>query len=212
MNAIHPVRLALASALLCAGFAATSARAEGLLGLYVGGAVGSGSIAADSSTASWWQGAQNSIPARFRKDHGAWVARVGLRPLPVLAVEAEYFDLGQAHVNYGAGTSLVADLAVKMKGTGLYALVYLPIPVLDVYGKIGTTRVQGSTRLVTSCGVATCVAPTFSASADQTDTGLAIGAGVGAKLGSLAVRGEYLRFSALGAYPSLVTVGASWSF
>jgi hypothetical protein len=42
--------------------------------------------------------------------------------------------------------------------------------------------------------------------------GLAIGAGAQFKFGSMAMRGEYERFSAAGSNPSLFSLGLTWTF
>ena len=48
--------------------------------------------------------------------------------------------------------------------------------------------------------------------ADRTDTGFAIGGGAQIRLGAFALRGEYERFNAAGARPSLWAIGATWTF
>ena len=48
--------------------------------------------------------------------------------------------------------------------------------------------------------------------ARTTATTFAAGAGVQWQIGNWAIRGEYERFTALGENPSLITVGATWSF
>ena len=61
-------------------------------------------------------------------------------------------------------------------------LFYLPIPVplVDLYGKLGYTRVQGSMRF-----------PTQNKSVKLDDNGFTAGAGVQVSLSSWSVRGEY---------------------
>lgn len=187
-----------------------AARADDALGLYVGGAVGQGSLASND----WWKGTVSATATGFRENHAAWAARLGLRPLSVLALEVEYFDSGHARTSYPPSGNVSASVDVQMKGAGAYALVYLPVPLLDVYGKVGTARVQTHTTATVGCGVAACVGGSNQVvtTGSRAETGLAWGAGLGAKLGPVSVRGEYLRLAALSAHPSLVTVGASWSF
>ena len=53
---------------------------------------------------------------------------------------------------------------------------------------------------------------TANGAARTTATTFAAGAGVQWQIGNWAIRGEYERFTALGENPSLITVGATWSF
>jgi hypothetical protein len=49
-------------------------------------------------------------------------------------------------------------------------------------------------------------------SASQTDSSGSYGAGLQLQLGSVALRGEYLRYSAAGTNPWVSNLGMSWSF
>ena len=153
--------------------------------------------------------------------HSAWSVRLGIRPIRFVGAEVEYFDLGSATlatspIPFGQ-FSLYQTYDVKMKGAGVYGLLYLPLPLplLDVYAKAGVARVD-STLVVTNrcipspglCGVD----PPFLFRNSGTDTRAAYGAGAQLKFGSLRVRAEYLRFDAAGAHPSLATLGVGWAF
>jgi hypothetical protein len=197
-----PRRLALACLL---PLAASAAHADGLLGFYVGGAVGQSSIGADQSglvTSSQSLGG-------YSAKHGAWAARVGIRPISLLGVEAEYADLGNPSLTIGN----LARVDMDMKSTGAYALLFLPIPVIDIYVKGGIANVRSRATLTALSCTPTpgCVVPA-PVSASQSDSSGSYGGGLQLKLGSIALRGEYLRYSAAGTNPWVSNLGVSWSF
>jgi hypothetical protein len=185
--------------------AAGTAHAEGLLGFYVGGAVGQSSIGADQSG---FVSSSQSLGGYSAK-HGAWAARVGLRPIPLIGVEAEYADLGNPSVTIGN----LARVDMSMKSSGFYGLVFLPIPVIDIYVKGGVASVKSHATLTALSCTPTpgCLVPA-PVSASQTDSSGSYGAGLQLKLGSVALRGEYLRYSAAGTNPWVSNLGMSWSF
>lgn len=186
-------------------FAAPIARADGLLGLYAGGAVGQSSIGADQS--GLVTSSQNL--SGYSAQHSAWAVRAGIRPISLLAVEAEYADLGNPSLTIGN----LARVDMNMKSAGAYALLFLPIPVLDVYVKGGVANVQSRATLTALSCTPTpgCVLPA-PVTASQTDNGGSYGGGLQLKLGSVALRGEYLRYSAAGTNPWVSNLGVSWSF
>lgn len=194
---------ALAAA-LCALLLAPAARADNVLGLYVSGALGQASVASDS----WYQATALTNPSSFRENHSAWAARIGIKPLPMLGAEAEYYDLGNPSTSVAPDTTLT----LNMKGTGLYGLVYLPIPLIDIYGKAGIARTRTTNTLSYTCTPAPGCTPLPTVSFDQRDNGFAYGAGVQFKLASLGVRAEYQRFSAAESHPGLATLGLVFEF
>jgi opacity protein-like surface antigen len=100
-------------------------------------------------------------------------------------------------------------------------VLYLPVPIVDVYVKAGLSRIKTdftSTYEEYIPGTGTCaighpdcsVIGVFTATRDSTDTSFAYGAGLQWKLGDWAVRGEYERFDAAGANPSLLSIGMTY--
>jgi hypothetical protein len=75
-----------------------------------------------------------------------WKVWAGVRPISLFAVEADYIDLGSKMINY-AQTGLCIDncpIATRLhyKAFAGYAVGFVPIPVpfLDVFGKVGLAR------------------------------------------------------------------------
>jgi hypothetical protein len=147
---------------------------------------------------------------------------VGLRPISLVGAEITYMDFGHPSGTVGTiplGGAVPISGDVKMKGSAAFGVLYLPVPVIDIYVKAGLARLQ-TTENVTfrlPAPYATCViegGPScqFSKRYDVTNTGLAAGAGAQFKFGSLPVRGEYERFSAAGGNPSLFSLGLTWTF
>jgi opacity protein-like surface antigen len=193
---LTPARLA--AAFVAGSFAVLPlqpAAADALLGPYIGGAIGEAQVQADASSYS---------ASQFKENHSAYKGMFGIRPISTLGLEIAYMDFGDPSVN----GSTVSD--VKMRGAAAFALFYLPVPVVDVYAKLGVARIQSTVSGAFSVCTLICVAQPFQA--DRTDTGLAGGLGVQLKLGSAAVRAEYERFTAAGAYPALVSLGFTWTF
>jgi opacity protein-like surface antigen len=90
-----------------------------------------------------------------------------------------------------AGNAVSGDVA--MKGSAAFGVLYLPVPILDVYVKAGLARIQSTARTtVTLTGPILCIVEhpqcQFSQQHDATNIGFAAGAGVQYKLGSWAVR------------------------
>ena len=207
---LHPARhrkpatATLLAAMLSAATMAPAVHAENALGLYASGALGQANVASDS----WSQAIVLANPSGFRENNGAWAARVGVRPIPLFAAEAEYYDFGNPSTSVNATTTV----GVKMKGTGVYGLVFLPIPLIDLYAKAGMAHMRTSTRITFNCTPTPGCAPQAAVGFETRDTSLAYGAGLQFKGGDLGVRGEYQRFSAAGAHPGLATLGLSFEF
>jgi hypothetical protein len=185
--------------------AATAAHADNLLGAYVGGAVGQSSIGADQSgLVSSTQNLSN-----YSAKNSAWALRLGIRPISLVGIEAEYANLGSPSLNIGT----LARVDMSMKSTGVYGMLFLPIPVLDVYVKGGIASVKSDATLtvLTCTPTPGCVMPA-PVRASQTDRSGSYGAGLQFKLGPVGLRGEYLRYSAAGTNPWVANLGVSWSF
>ena len=184
-----------------------TARADNLLGLYIGGGVGQSHVRNDL-------GAFSNL-GEFVENHTGWKALIGVRPISVLGAELEYADLGHSASGVGpVPTGLIYNLDVSQKATSLFGLVYwpLPLPIFDVYGKAGFSRLRTEVNASWRCvAPITCVAnPSFHQ--DSTDTRFAYGAGAQAKFLSLGVRVEYERISEPGGSPDLYSIIATWTF
>jgi hypothetical protein len=83
-------------------------------------------------------------------DSTNWKIYAGFRPISLIAVEADYIDLGSETINgFGSsgpaslpGTVVPPDTHLQYKAFAGYLVGFAPIPVpyLDVFGKIGAAR------------------------------------------------------------------------
>ncbi len=195
--------------------------AADVLGLYVGGAAGQAHLEADNLP-----NPDLSIPysiSNLRENHSAYKFMVGMRPISLLGAEVAYMDLG--HPSGIVGTIPIGPAVVPisadagMKGTAAFGVLYLPVPIVEVFAKAGVARLQTTenTTFTLPAPYAACVVTggpncTFSSRYSATNTGFAAGAGAQFKFGSLAVRGEFERFSAAGGNPNLFSLGLTWTF
>jgi len=121
-----------------------------------------------------------------------WKVWAGVRPISLFAVEADYIDLGSQSVTsqFVSGST---STHLNYKAFTGYAVGYVPIPLpyLDVFGKVGLAR-------WTSSGSSTVVAPPgpnqFFSLSDK-GTQFAWGAGGQLHIGNLGARLEYENFS-----------------
>jgi hypothetical protein len=147
-------------------------------GLYVGGGFGRSSESYDPYTFS-----------AYGANVGYDLA-VGYRPFNALAGELNYTSFGRAN----AGINYVDTNAV-----GLFALGYLPVPVVDLYGRLGLADWRTG---ATSPGL----------SFTRTGADVAYGLGGGMRFGSIGVRVEYTRFTVSHANDiDLASIGLTWS-
>jgi opacity protein-like surface antigen len=216
--------LALIALASCPLAAPGAAHASDPLGFYIGGAYGQAHIRAQLEGLTL---SGETVTGGFDANRSAYQAMLGLKPLPFLGAELTYVDFGQSTVgNPSFSTTTVLPLPpgppvptavqVSQKGEAAYALLYLPVPIIDVYVKGGMSRITTDMRATYALpGVGSC--PTNSPNCgievvgrSRTDTSFAYGAGVQWKLGDWAVRGEYERFSAAGANPSLLSIGMTY--
>jgi Outer membrane protein beta-barrel domain len=74
-------------------------------------------------------------------DATSWKVLAGFRPISLFAVEADYIDLGSQTTQY-----LDINTHLQYKAFGAYAVGFAPIPVpyLDVFGKLGLQRWSSS--------------------------------------------------------------------
>jgi len=173
--------------------------ADDLVGLYIGGAVGQSQVEANVPSVG-----------DFKENHSALKVIAGIRPISLIGAELSYIDFG-----HPSGSINVSPSSVSEKGADAFAVLYLPVPVVDVFVKTGLARIQSTSNSVLPGGffcvqtVPNC-APLVRL--DRTNTSFAAGAGAQFKLGPWAVRAEYERFNAAGANPSLVSIGLTWTF
>jgi hypothetical protein len=194
--------------------ASTRALADNPLGAYVGVGVGQSNVGNNSYYDYGYYGGYH--------DHDAtWKVLAGIRPLPIVGAEIEYIDFGSGNGDNGyyGSNYFYSNASSHPKATVLYGVGYLPIPLpfLDVFGKVGVARLQSDiTTYAYPSGYCAppytaCLAPAVYRT-DQTDTKLAYGAGVQAKWQDFAFRAEYERISSQFGDPAAVTVSATWTF
>ncbi|MCC6170899.1 MAG: porin family protein [Gammaproteobacteria bacterium] len=122
----------------------------------------------------------------------------GFRPLDAFGVEFNYIDLGKD------GTSLgPVGVEVDGKAYAAYAVGFLPLPFVDLYAKAGVARWEADAR---TTGISLD-------DLDDSGTEFAYGAGIQARLGSLAARLEYERFDIADTDGAeLISLGVTWTF
>ncbi|MBV8209057.1 MAG: outer membrane beta-barrel protein [Burkholderiaceae bacterium] len=180
--------------------ASAPARADAPLGLYVGGGVGEAHV-------------RDGSVSGFVENHTGWKALLGVRPIPFLGAELEYADFGHpAASGVVVAPGLAYNVDVSQKATSVFGLLYmpLPLPILDLYAKAGMSRLQSEVNT-------TCVTPSTCGAnpglhSQSTDTRVAYGAGLQAKVFSLAVRAEYERVDLSGGSPDMYSLSVLWNF
>jgi Outer membrane protein beta-barrel domain len=184
-----------------------TAMADDLLGMYVGGAIGQGQIAAGAS----YPTIANPYPGEFKENHSAFKVMIGIRPISLVGAELAYIDFGHPRGDifaYPANSSL--------KGTAAFGVLYLPVPVMDLYVKAGIARLQSTLSGFYPVGDNICVpgepCGTAPFQLNRSNTSGAGGVGVQYKFDSWALRAEYERFNAAGGNPNLVSAGITWTF
>jgi len=184
--------------------ASASALAGDPLNPYVGASVGESEIRRDGS---YWPD--------FNEQHFAWKVIAGIRPISPVGAELEYIDFGNPNAGPNYNFSSANSDA---KAAALFGLGYLPLPVpfLDIYGKLGVARLHSKTTATVPglCppGAFCPVQAMAILQQNQWSTDLAYGAGTQAKFGAIAVRAEYERISASGGNPDIFSLGVTWTF
>jgi opacity protein-like surface antigen len=200
---VYTLIVAAIGALALSGEKAT---AEDLLGMYVGGAIGQAQVSAYADSASFAPIASDGT-GEFSEKHAAFKALVGFRPISLFGAELEYVDFG-----HPSGSLFDYPANSSIKGAAAFGLLFLPVPIIDIYMKAGAARLQstlsGIVPYLPLC--AGCAPPRFEQ--DRTDTAFAAGAGAQYKFGSWTVRAEYERFNTAGEHPSVVSLGLTWTF
>jgi hypothetical protein len=184
--------------------AAGCARADDLLGPYVGAALGKA-----------WLDTSDGLISGFGSDKHASEFIVGWRPIAEVAAELQYINLGSA-----SGMSSYQDSNVPLansasrKGLAAFGLLYLPTPLVDFYLKAGVARLrtQVSTVVGTCPAGGDCPPLANPTPVDSSAVGLVGGGGIMYRLRRLELRLDYARFAAYGGNPYLATLGLTWTF
>jgi|ERR1700722_10326266 Outer membrane protein beta-barrel domain len=191
------------SMLLCTGLlVGSAASADDVLGLYVGAGVGQSTLKQDY----------------YQIDSHAtgWKLIAGWRPLSFVGAEIEYANLGSKNVSYTLNGPIYEHISTDAHATAVFAVGYLPVPLpwIDLYGKVGAARVQNNTtaRSQEDLVIVPTTTNTTTSVTDNTRTSIAWGAGLQFKLGMPAVRVEYERFAGEQGNDSLLTAALTLNF
>jgi opacity protein-like surface antigen len=199
------------------GVTAEPARAADPLGVYIGVAIGQADVRANELAFAGNPLGTGAVPLAFDEHHTGWKVLVGLRPVSIIGAELEYVDFGHPSAVPPLGSLLGIQADAHPKATTLSGIIYapLPLPLLDLYGKVGLARLQTTVHATLICLAGgdcppTPFIPPFALS--KTNTSLAYGAGAQVKLSAFALRLEYERISASGGDPDLLSLGLTWRF
>lgn len=174
-------------------------------GLYVGAAIGESHVESSTSLVlgDLFPTTQTE---EIDKRHAAFKVMLGARPISWVGAEIDYIDFGKP-----GGTLFGYPAYVSLKGPAALGVLYLPVPVVDLYLKAGIARLE-STVNGSACSPCQCAICTFTFQTNRTNTSGTAGVGIQYRIGSWAVRAEYERFNAAGGKPSLLSAGVIWSF
>jgi opacity protein-like surface antigen len=194
-NTYTALAATLAIGSCCAiGPALASPSAYNPAGIYVGAGIGSSNVRNDGYYSSNYYG--------FDNRNTAWQLTAGIRPISIFGVEYDYMNFGSPDSTYGpyytSGNS--STYANALFGVGYLPL---PLPMLDVYGKLGIARLYNS---------ATVYGPGAPFYQNTTNSDFAYGVGTQVKFGNLAVRAEFERISESSGSPDMLSVGVNFTF
>ena len=183
------------------------------LGLYVGGAVSHADVSLNQSASYFY--------SPIDLHHTGWKVMLGIRPVRIVAVELEYLDFGRT--SYGGNAApptegpIYLTAATHTKAAAAFAVLYAPIPIptLDVFGKLGAARTQFDSNgefFDIFCPLKSIdpACPFFANRITETD--LAYGGGVQVRFGAAALRAEYERIDATFGAPYMYSLGITWTF
>jgi hypothetical protein len=195
------------------GLTSAYATADDLLGLYAGGAIGQSHLEATGQR-TYASGNVYYDTGSFNENHTGFKVFIGIRPISLVGAEIAYVDFGRPTGGFG---SYPAD--VSMKGASAFGILYLPVPMVNVFLKAGVARIvseiNGTSIYGPNCP-ASVPCPLYVGIAhfqlNRTNTSGAGGVGAQYNFGPLAVRAEYERFNASGGHPGLFSAGLSWTF
>jgi hypothetical protein len=203
----------LLAAAVAAGVS-TEASADNVIGAYVGAGVGASNVGNSNYYDYGYYGG-------YHDNDVAWKAIFGVRPIPFAGAEAEWLDFGSGNGNNGyyGNNYFYSNSSSHPKAAILYGVGYLPLPIpyLDVFGKLGAARLQND--ITTYAYPSGYCPPPYSACAspiayrtDQWNWDFAWGAGVQFKWQDFAFRAEYERIDSQFGDPAAATVSATWTF
>lgn len=223
MAQVPIVSLKLSLSVVTASMALTlicgRANAADPLGLYVGASLGEAHIRAKDGLVTRIENdpgpgyVQYDDSGSLSRSHTAFKVVAGIRPLPLLGAEVSYLDFGKASGPFNEYPGTVSE-----KGASAFALLYLPVPLVDVFVKGGMAAIRSDIRgtPVFSCSAICPFIPVDFVPSPfriaRTDTSGAYGAGAQFRWGAFGLRAEYERFHAASAHPDLLSVGATWTF
>ncbi len=171
--------LAATALLLLAGAAAAADN-----GIYIGGSIGQANVEVEDDVAD------------FDSDDTGFKVIAGIRPLDFLGFEVNYVDLGNPNEDVGG-----ADIEVDATGIDAFAVGFLPLPLVDLFAKVGVISWDSS---ISVDGVDLV---------DDSGEDLAYGVGAQARFGSIAVRAEYEIFDIEDTDDvNLLSLGVTWTF
>ena len=122
----------------------------------------------------------------------SWKAFAGVRPLKWLAAEADYIDLGNGNSNQTTTATFTTWQSHASAWAG-YAVGFIPLRVVDFYGKLGAARWKLKTSYVVSENF-TLPPSTMTAVDSFSNTEFAWGIGAQAYFSVVGVRLEYEGF------------------
>jgi opacity protein-like surface antigen len=202
-------RALIVAALVLIALPFRQAQADDPLGTYVGGAIGRAQVGTTLGALS----SQYASAGRYTKNHSAFKAIIGVRPISLVGAEVSYMDFGSP-----GGTSSGLPANVEMKGATAFGVLYLPVPTIDIFLKAGIARLQTKfTGTIVRLGFGTCAINSPNCQyqpfrVDRTESSFTAGVGAQYKFGPWALRAEYERFNAAGGNPSLLSAGITWTF
>jgi opacity protein-like surface antigen len=197
------------------------ASAADLLGLYAGAAAGQAEVRANEVYFAVPQ--SNGIPLGLNEHATGWRVLVGIRPISLIGAELEYVDFGNPSAVTPAPASfsnifsnlLGIGTDAHPRATSLSGLLYAPVPLppLNLYGKVGISRLRTDVHADVVCTTVNCppTIPFPPFARNETTTNFAYGAGVQLKFSAFAVRLEYQRISASGGDPALLSIAVTWT-
>ena len=184
----------LAALALGAGPAARAASNFNPAGIYIGAAVGESNIRSNGYSYNNYYG--------FNDRNTAWQLTVGMRPISIVGAEFDYIDFGSPGSSGGVFSSSANS---DTRAEALFAVGYLPLPLpfLDIYGKLGFAHLQSDF---------TVLGPNSVFRQSLSDNDLAYGAGLQVNFGNIGVRADYERIDASGGNPDILSLGVVWTF
>jgi OmpA-like transmembrane domain len=189
----------------------TQALADGFLDAYVGAAFGQSHLRTDKEIVG-----ETGSSGLLEGNHSAWSLMTGIRPIQPLGVELQYLDFGHLHRETSGVLGGISEVEAKAGTLSALGFLPLPVPFLDVYGRLGAARLHestaevGPTPFLCPLGIPVCGPSRLNIS--NRTTNIVYGAGVQGKLGSLGIRVEYERIAASNENPRIASLGVSWKF